>query len=321
MRTLKSCFAEQAEAFVAYRKASKNWCDFYDYMLRQFDNYCADVYPAADALSQEMVDSWCKQHETEINNSCRVRIYAVINFIKYLRVRKLTCVNPPLIPQKQRVTYIPHAFTEAELTAFFNACDTQSGTPPRLEIRSRKLTLPVFFRLLYSSGIRTNEARMLSVADVDLTHGILSVRRSKGANQHYVALHDSMLTLMRQYDEAIAALYPNRSVFFPGQNGGFHGKLWLEQNFNRLWATVSDSRATAYAFRHHYAVSNINSWMGMGFDFDDKFLYLSKSMGHRDIESTKYYFSITPGLAELIEEKTNDDFENIVPEVRYEKGE
>ena len=42
-------------------------------------------------------------------------------------------------------------------------------------------------------------------------------------------------------------------------------------------------------------------------------------MGHRKIESTKYYFSIVPGLADILEKKTNADFEDIVPEVKYEE--
>lgn len=74
-----------------------------------------------------------------------------------------------------------------------------------------------------------------------------------------------------------------------------------------------------YDFRHNYAIRNINKWICTGFEFDDKLLYLSKSMGHRDIESTKYYYSLVPGLADILEDKTNADFEDIVPEVHYEE--
>jgi hypothetical protein len=42
-------------------------------------------------------------------------------------------------------------------------------------------------------------------------------------------------------------------------------------------------------------------------------------MGHRNTESTKYYYSLVPGLADILEEKTNADFEDIVPEVPCEK--
>jgi hypothetical protein len=50
-------------------------------------------------------------------------------------------------------------------------------------------------------------------------------------------------------------------------------------------------------------------------DFHAKLLYLSKSMGHSVIESTKYYYSLVPGLADILKEKTNDSFNNIIPEV------
>lgn len=78
---------------------------------------------------------------------------------------------------------------------------------------------------------------------------------------------------------------------------------------------MNTAHATAYEFRHHYAVMNINRWIGQGFGFDDKLLYLSKSMGHTTIESTKYYYSIVPGFVQILEELTEDGFDWIIPEV------
>ena len=43
-------------------------------------------------------------------------------------------------------------------------------------------------------------------------------------------------------------------------------------------------------------------------------------MGHSTVESTKYYYSLVPGMAEILEEKTGIDFENIMPEVNYEES-
>ena len=38
-------------------------------------------------------------------------------------------------------------------------------------------------------------------------------------------------------------------------------------------------------------------------------------MGHTSLESTRYYYSIVPALANLIEEKSGDGFNDIIPEV------
>lgn len=321
MNKFNSFLSPLLQAYVLYRKASGRWNEAsYEPNLLLFDRYCRKRYPKATLLSQEMVNEWCHKRDTETNNSCRSRIYVVVSFIRYLRKRGKTNVLEPDIPRKERRTYIPHFFTEAELKNFFHACDNLTSNPPTPEQRSRKITIPVFFRLLYSSGIRTTEARKLKVEDVDLGHGIMNIRYSKGHVQHFVVLHDTMLELMKIYDTEIGKQYPRRMYFFPARGNSFHKRQWVQTNFRKLWDKYNSSHATAYEFRHHYAIENINRWIDKGFEFDAKLLYLSKSMGHSTLESTKYYYSLVPGIADILEEKTGVDFDNMVPEVDYEKS-
>lgn len=86
----------------------------------------------------------------------------------------LSNVQPPQIPRKERRRYLPHAFTEEELIRFFHECDSIPVINSRKETIIRKMSVPVFFRLLYSSGIRTNEARLLLRENVDLRRGNIS---------------------------------------------------------------------------------------------------------------------------------------------------
>ncbi|MEA1962202.1 MAG: tyrosine-type recombinase/integrase [Bacillota bacterium] len=314
-----SSIAPLIRAFVAFRKASGRWNEAsYEVNLNLFGKYCDKYFPNVSELSQDMVDLWCAQRETEANNSCRSRIYPVVSFIRYLRKRGMTAVTEPTVPRKEPSDYIPHAFTEAELQKFFTACDSISADPPTEEQLSRRITVPVFFRLLYSSGIRTNEARTLMREDVDLDSGVVDIHYSKGHTQHYVVLHDSMLLLMRQYDDAIDKMYPNRVYFFPARkrNGGFHRASWVQRNFHKMWRQHNCGYVVPYELRHNYAIENINGWMGVGFDFNAKLLYLSKSMGHSVLESTKYYYSLVPGLADIIEAQTDEG--DVIPEMDYE---
>ncbi len=321
MNKFTSFLAPNMQAYVFYQKASGHLNgSSYESNLVLFDRYCKKQYPQAKHLSQEMVDGWCHKRDTETNNSCRSRIYVVISFIRYLRKRKKTDVMEPDMPRKERRTYIPHSFTDVELENFFHACDSLSCVPHTPEQRSRKITIPVFFRLLYSSGIRTNEARMLRIEDVDLCHGIINIRYSKGHAQHYAVLHDSMLELLKRYDAAIRMQYPHRAYFFPARSNRFHTRKWVQTNFRELWNKCNSSHATAYELRHHYAIENINRWTDEGFGFFANLLYLSKSMGHSTLESTKYYYSLVPTMADIMEEKTRFDFENILPEVIDEKS-
>jgi site-specific recombinase XerD len=263
-----------------------------------------------------MLESWCGQRKTEVNNSCRSRIYPVVSFVRYLQKRGLTDVSAPAIPRIEIRTYIPHAFTEEELQNFFDACDTIVSYSETEEQISQRITVPVFFRLLYSSGIRTNEARMLRNSNVDLVHGILNIEYSKGHDQHFIVVHDSMLRLMREYDAVIKKMYPDRMYFFPARSGKCHTKQWVSVNFKKCWVQNNSSYAVPYEFRHNYAIENINSWIDDGFDFNQKLYSLSKSMGHSVIESTKYYYSLVPRLADVMAALTNED--EVIPEVPYE---
>jgi integrase len=125
---------------------------------------------------------------------------------------------------------------------------------------------------------------------------------------------------LKKYDAAIRKQRPHRAYFFPARSNNFHTRSWVQRNFRELWNKYNSSHATAYELRHHYAIENINRWTDEGFGFDAKLLYLSKSMGHRTLESTKYYYSLVPGMADILEEKTGTDFEWIVPEVDYEES-
>jgi integrase len=227
----------------------------------------------------------------------------------------------PTMPARRRSTYLPHTFTDSELERFFYASDHMPmGKPNALSSRTRRIVAPVFFRLLYSSGIRTCEARMLTVGDVDLAQGVLCIRQSKGPNQHYVALHETMVDLLREYDRAIRTLYPERLHFFPASRGPHLSKDWVTQTFHAIWRQVSPSDAVPYAFRHHYAVENINRWIGEGFGFYSKLVYLSKSMGHATLESTKYYFHLVPAMAGILQERTGSSFNDMIPEVPHEEN-
>jgi len=318
MNHLRSNFSEMIERFIEYRKASGSWNEpNYGLNIRLFDHFCADNYHADATLTQSMVDTWCTKRETETNRSHETRTRIVRTFIDYLRNRDLTVVLPPAILKPESRTYIPYAFDEVELKRFFQACDSIQPYLRRRVSVIRKLTIPVFFRLLYSTGMRTTEARLLKRGHVDFAQGVIDIQKSKGYDQHYVVMHDTMTSLMVRYDRAIAELQPSREYFFQSIKGSHHSRYWVQNNFRTLWNEANGISASpvAYDVRHHYAITNINSWTDDSFGFNDKLQYLSKSMGHRSIEATRYYYSIVPRLADTLRDKTEAGFNAIVPEV------
>lgn len=324
-RPFRSCIAKQIEEFVYSKRASARWSDSYEENLHFFDNYCADKFPEASALTEEML-TWCRERPTENGNSCKYRITVVCNFVKYAREKGWTEIAPPKVPSQRPCTYVPHAFTKEELNIFFGICDRHVMDTFNYQNcivhKLNRLELPVYYRLLLSTGMRTNEARWLKRSDIDWVEGVININQSKGVNQHRIALHKSMLSLLKLYDGHMDSVLPNRICFFPDRKDCFHRPMWAEYHFNIIWKEVSKEPARPYNFRNHYAVTNVTKWKNVGFELHDKLLYLSRTMGHRHVRSTYGYFNLSPVLADKIKTLTEESFNSLLPKLpQYDEQE
>jgi len=176
MSKLRSGFSELIERFINYRKASGSWNEpNYGLNIRLFDNFCSDNYHPYAEMTQDMVDKWCAKRSTETNRSNETRTQIIRIFIDYLRRRGLTDVEQPTKFKAEPLKYTPYAFDDDELKNFFRVCDSIKPYLGRRATEIRRLTVPVFFRLLYSTGMRTTEARLLKRENVDLAHGIIDI--------------------------------------------------------------------------------------------------------------------------------------------------
>lgn len=310
------------QAFKNYRITANRWSPVNDKLMLYFDRHCSEYFPGVDGITQEMIDSWCIQRNTEISRSCYSRSYIIAALAEYLNNRGLCNLSKPdLIKADYSRTYIPHAFTDKELIAFFEECDKQVRDAKDQIVAVRRLAVSVFFRLIYSTGMRTIEARLLKAENVDLENGVINIEKSKGVDQHYVALHESMQNVLIHYDKVLKRVFPERIFFFAYTLDKPFYQEWAPLVFKKIWDKVNSEHATPYDLRHNYAIRNINSWTDKSFGFSDRFLYLSKSMGHKQFESTKYYYSLIPALADTLASHSQPGFDDIVPEVtKYEES-
>ena len=315
-KMFKSTFSEEIMRFVEFRRTGGCWNKSYEQNLRLFDNYCAEVHPEED-LSQEMVDEWCAKRETETKTSRNRRIASVKLFLEYLteRPKEDKSLNVPIKLQEEKQKYIPYLFDRAELIGFFRECDSIEIHKDCKECIAKKTAAPVFFRLLYSSGIRTTEARLLKIVDVDLENGVLNIQRTKGYRQHYVALHPSMTSLLKEYDSIAEGQSPGREYFFESPRGGSYSASWVQETFKECWERANGKHRhhpVPYDLRHNYAIENINSWSGDSFRYIRDINILARSMGHSNIRSTLYYYTVSPGLYDIIERMSSDSLDDVV---------
>ena len=289
-------------------------------------------------LTQQMVDDWCEKSEGETNVSRSIRVFSVLSFLRYVAVeKKWVDIKVPKTPPHAYETAIPHSFTDEELDNLFKACDEI----PKSKILDKALTrieLPVMLRIMLSAGLRPIEARMLRCQDVNFETGIVNIVNTKGYRQHIIVLHDSMLQLLKKYHAKVSDLIgSDRLYLFPSVNNTqIVGQLnlfvndivnkdcrpveWLRNNFRVVWYKYNSAKATVGMLRHHYAIMNINSLTGLKQeDTYKKLLALSKSMGHRTLVSTMWYYSLVPRLADIIDNLSGEKYEEIIPKLEYDE--
>lgn len=161
--------------------------------------------------------------------------------------------------------------------------------------------------------------------DVDLETGKITVKESKGWRARIVYMSLDLLKVCREYDSIIAAMFPNRQVFFPNKKGNcFHNSV-LGYWFHEFWdtlpeaAAISGNPARVHDFRHSYAVHRLNQWVREGQDINALYPYLSEYMGHSNYADTDYYLSLMEDFYPEMEQRLSSINDDILPEVYYEK--
>ncbi len=316
-------FIELIDVYLDYRASGglKNKIRRRDITL--FYHNCCKHFNDAEFITQEMIDWWCKQRDTETLISAHSRISPIRSFLIFVKERGYIECKIPKIITLPSSTYKPHGFTEEELANFFRACDEHVLETKSSHRKFSRLTFNIFFRLLYSSGLRITEVTRLYRSDVDLQTGVINICRTKGYGEHRIVLHDSIRKLLIKYDEIASARLPDRRPFFSTWKNGEISIKWNESRFHSMWNKYNDTsiKVCPYDLRHHYAIFNINSWIGFNIDIHDKLVILSKSMGHIDLKSTLYYYSLVPQLANTIEMIGGQFYENIIPNLPNDEEE
>lgn len=290
-------------------------------ILKVFSQFCMIHYPNETTLTKEIAMHWAKKKPDEHVNGLMRRITPVRQLAKYMNSIGIEAyIIPSGIPGKQ-IRYVPHIFTDPELRAFFAEIDQCSVGPFSGPVRH--LIIPVFFRLIYCCGLRSSEARLLNVADVDLENGNLTIWHSKGNKDRNVVMSEDLLHLCRIYHAKVSRIFPDRCVFFPNQKGNHYHDAMIDYWFHLFWDKTgitngSGNPPRVHDFRHTFAVKRLNLWVQEGKDLHAYLPYLSMYLGHAHLTDTDYYLHFVPEFFPLFKAKTLEKGANLIPEVKDE---
>jgi integrase len=291
-------------------------------ILSRFDRYLAKMYPELRVMTKEAVFAWCAKtpHEKPANQCSRASV--VRQFCKYLdSIGKKAYI----LPKNYYATgpqYIPHIYTLDELNRFFDEtdkCKYCSACP------NRHLIMPIFYRLLFSCGLRCSEARLLKVGEVDLDTGTLTITESKNHNSRLVPMPDSITKRMKNYFNLVHKSSNDEEYFFPFSDEKPMTVGNIYKNFRRfLWqARISHTGdgPRVHDFRHSYAVYRLKTWSEQNKDLLTLLPALRTYLGHDSFYETSYYLRMTADVFPDIQLKLETAFAGIIPELEGEEYE
>ena len=291
MNELKSLFALSIEKYAEHRKSLK-YSNAHLSKLKLFDHYCYDNYPDIHILSDTIIKDWFS-YERENRPGClRDSYFAINGFLKYINREDL--LLPPQYLPKKHAPQTPYLLSDEEVIAFFNALNRSHWTDSL-----SRYTMGCLIRLLYATGIRPTEARLLKITDVDLVHGVIEIHQSKRHTDRTISVSNEIKELLSKYNLQRTLVVSNTEYFFVREDGSAISQNYLWNTVARCWkAAHSDNQdippITPYTFRHQFASTILMKWLDEGKDLYAMIPYLKAHMGHLHYSSTVYYIHLLP---------------------------
>ncbi len=239
------------------------------------------------------------------------RLGDVRRFATWLSATDPRTEIPPsgLLPERYR-RRPPYIYSNEEVAHIVREA---ARLPSPLGLRAQ--TYGTLFGLLAATGLRVSEALTLDRDDVDLSAGVLAVRRAKFGKSRFVPIHDSTRTALRRYAQVRDLLLPRPAspAFLLSERGTRVRHCSAAYNFAVVSRAVGLRLQTSghrhgrgprlHDMRHRLAVRVLIRWYRAGRDVERELPKLSTYLGHVHVADTYWYIEAVPELLRLATER------------------
>jgi len=210
-----------------------------------------------------------------------------------------SCPLPKIIPKPPQ--FVPHIFSHEELQRLLDAsvvCES-----PRSKLKP--YTCRMLILLLYGAGLRISEALSLTLANVDLPAGILTIRESKFYKTRLVPMSPALTAAVGTYmaqraeehsSESDTALFLTRTAIPLARDTAENIFRRLRVRAGVLCHDGGRYQPRLHDLRHAAAVHRLVSWYRQGADVQRLLPQLATYLGHIHIAATQRYLTLTPEL-------------------------
>jgi site-specific recombinase XerD len=231
--------------------------------------------------------------------------YALAGFWRYaIRRGYARCAPLPDDEPRSPLRKPPYIYTRDELRRLFDPRNVEISRHGARQLDA--VTFRTLLLLLYGAGLRFSEATGLTLADVDLSEAILTVRDTKFYKSRLVPVGPQLSVVLANYMSVRRrdGLAQGEAAFLLANRDGTRlASSTVQTAFEVLRriarvhsAEVGRQIPRLHDLRHSFAVHSLTAWYRQGADVQRLLPILSTYLGHSDLEGTKVYLSMTPEL-------------------------
>jgi integrase len=289
---------EALEEYLALRRALGFIFDAPSRALHSFVAYAE--HEGAFSITTDLALKWAMQPDCQ-PAQWATRLCMVRRFARYMSALDPRTEIPPddLLPHRFR-RKCPYIYTDEEIIHLIGAAQK---LPSPLGLRAA--TYSTLLGLLAVTGMRVSEPVALDRDDIDLTRGILMIRRTKFGKSRMLPLHATTVEALRHYHKLRNRVFRNTQSFFVSERG-IRLTVWSVRNTFILLSRQTglrgpdDSRGPRlHDLRHRFAIETLLSWYRAGIDVERRMPELSAYLGHVHVNDTYWYISAVPELLQL----------------------
>jgi len=312
----KSCLAGLLKEFLVEKLSCGYGYSSQMGILRRLDSFILGNKISARELPRDLVEVWIGRRKNESGRTQQIRTHVTAQFARFMGCRGLKAFVPDsrLIPLLHS-SFVPYIFTRDELRRLFDAADNLDFSPIS---PLRQLLMPEFFRLLYGCGLRSGEACALTLRDVNLDQGILTIRNSKFHKDRLVPMAPELTARLKQMQKALGKRV-STAYFFPAPDEGPYCTSSIYETFRFLLWKIGiphggrQKGPRVHDLRHTFAVHRMEQWYREGADLNAKLPVLAAYMGHEGLVCGQKYLHLTLDLFADLSARLDRDLGHIIP--------
>ena len=281
--------------------------------LLRFDRFLQHHAELAGQPLRVLIDAWATAgsslHHRWVAQACGRAISTALRRLD--GTTEILRVDPLLERRIRQQHRRPYLYTAADLQRILEAARTFPSPLAPL----RPLSLHLMTVLAICAGLRLGELAGLTVGDVDLKEGTIEIRETKFFKSRRLPLAASVITVLQRYLEARrqagAPTDPSAGLFWHHHRAGPYSRVMIQTLLTRVLQRAGLKAATragrtgprVHDLRHAFVLHRMLTWYRAGINPQPRLPFLAAYLGHKDINSTLVYLTVTQELLQQANER------------------